>query len=191
MAETKNYRAIRYGNQNGEVKFGHVHQDETLSAAMLRSGTDPLHYITLDSTGDDTRKNSTICRSKGSFQVKAADDVIKGKVGIYLDSVNGDIVLRAPNGRIRLEAVNIDMKATGENDENGNITIEGNSKVIINAPTIDVNSSVSSKFFSENTVELIGRSILNIYGGMIDVADGATAVKGSKVISSNEIKNRQ
>ena len=60
MSETKNYEAIRYGTKDGELKFGHIHKDNTLSAAMIRSGSESLHYITLDSTGDKHRKNGTI-----------------------------------------------------------------------------------------------------------------------------------
>ena len=60
---------------DGEIKFGHLHYDDELSSVLLRSGRDKKHYITMDSSGDDTRKNGTICRSPGSFQVKAGDKV--------------------------------------------------------------------------------------------------------------------
>jgi len=190
MSETKNYEAIRYGTKDGELKFGHIHQDNTLSAAMIRSGSESLHYITLDATGEDFRKNGTICRSKGAFQVKAGDSVKDGNPGVYIDAVNGDLVLRAPNGRVRIEGINVDIKAEGSDGKNGVITIEGNEKVLISAPIINANSETSTRIFSENTVELIGNAICNIYGGFVDIADGATTRKGSKGGSSNEDNNR-
>ena len=69
MSDRKNYHTIRYGNADGEIKFGHLHYDDELSSVLLRSGRDKKHYITMDSRKDDTRKNGTICRSPGSFQV--------------------------------------------------------------------------------------------------------------------------
>ena len=190
MSETKNYNTIRYGNKDGEIKFGHVHQDNTLSAAMIRSGSESLHYITLDATGEDFRKNGTICRSKGAFQVKAGDAVKDGNPGVYIDAVNGDLVLRAPNGRVRIEGINVDINAQGTNDEQGVVNIEGSTKVLVKAPVINTNSEVSTRIFSENTVEVIGNAIVNIYGGFVDIADGACTRKGSKGGSSNEDNNR-
>lgn len=190
MAQTKNYYTIRYGNRNGELKFGHIHQDNVLSSVLLRSGSEPLHYISMDASGEDHRKHGTICRSLGSFQVKAGDNVSYGKPGVYIDAVSGDLVLRAPKGRVRIEGINVDIIASGADNKNGNVIIEANDKVLIKAQTIDVNSKVSTKIFSEKTVDCIGKAILNIYGGLVDCADGATEVNGSKIPSSNEAKNR-
>lgn len=191
MAE-KNYHTIRYGNRNGEVQFGHLHGDGVLSAAMIRSGHEPngLHYITLEADGEDHRKHGTIVRSTGSFQCQAGDNVQSGKPGIYMDAVSGDIVIKASNGNVRIEGINVEVKATGADNQNGNIQLNANEKIIAKAQTIDINSKVSTKIFSEKSVECIGRAVLNIYGGMIDCADGATEVIGSKTPSTNEIKNK-
>lgn len=43
---------------------------------------------------------------------------------------------------------------------------------------------------SEKTVDVIGRAILNCYGGLLDCADGATSVKGSILLSTNEVQNK-
>lgn len=191
MSKTKNYHTIGYGNKDGELKFGHIHEDGVLSSTILRSGHEPNHYITLDSTGEKHRKHGTICRSMGSFQVVAGDNVVDEIPGVYIDAVNGDLVLNAKNGRIRILAENIDIIASGADGKNGVVTIDGNEKVIVKAPIIDVRSKVSTKIFSEKTVDIIGKAILDIYGGLIDVADGATKLKGSKGGSTNEAKNKK
>ena len=196
----KNYHTVRYGTAEGELKFGHLHRDGELSGVMFRNGSASSkgnHYITLESGGDKGRENGTFCASPGSFQVKAGYDLENESggeenknVGIYMDAVNGDIVIRAPSGRIRMEAVDIDIIATGQDNEHGSVNINGNEKVIIKAQTIDVSSKVSTKIFSEKTVECIGNGILNIYGGFVDCADGATSVVGSKLPSTNEENNK-
>lgn len=190
MAELKNYHTVRYGTAQGELKFGHLTQDNVLSACLLRSGAVNNHYFTLDSTGEDHRKHGTISRSPGSFQVRAGDNVGEDIPGVYLEAVSGDLVLRAPSGRVRIEGINIDIIASGADGENGVINIDSNEKVIINSQTVDIRSKVSTKLFSEKTVDVIGRAILNLYGGLFDCADGATKIIGSKGVSQNEENNK-
>jgi len=190
MAELKNYHTIRYGQADGEIKFGHLTQDNTLSSVLLRNGKSKNHYITMDSSGAPHRKHGTICRSPGSFQVRAGDNVDEDVPGVYVEAVSGDLVLRAPSGRVRIEGVNIDLIASGADGQNGVITIDANEKILMRAQTIDISSKVSTRLFSEKTVELIGNGILNMYGGLIDCADGATSLIGSKGGSTNEDQNR-
>ena len=179
MSQNKNYHTIRYGTAEGEIKFGHVHTDNVNSAVMLRSGHTFQHYMTMDGPGgEDFRTHSTTFRGPGSFQVKHGDGVPDEQPGIYLDAVNGDIVIRAANGRIRMEALDVDIRATGAGDR-GNIVLDANDKVIMNAQTISCNAKVAARFFSEKTVEIVGNNVLNMYGGFVDIADGSsTALLG-------------
>ena len=190
MAQLKNYHTIRYGTAEGELQFGHISMDNVLSAVLLRNGGSLNHYISMDATGEPHRKHGTICRSPGSFQVKAGDNVEDDVPGVYIEAVSGDLVLKAPSGRVRIEGINIDIIASGPDGQNGVVNINGNEKVIIKGQTIDASSKVSTKIFSEKTVDMIGRAILDIYGGFVDVADGATSVKGSLGGSTNEEQNK-
>ena len=196
----KNYHTVRYGTAEGEIKFGHLHRDNELSGVMIRNGNASSkgnHYISLESSGDKQRVNGTSCVSPGAFQVKAGYDLIQPSedaenqyTGIYMDAVNGDIILRAPAGRIRIEALDVDIVATGSGNQKGTVFINGNEKVIMKSQVIDASSKVSTKIFSEKTVECVGNGLLNIYGGLVDCADGATHVNPSKTdggfIPSNE-----
>ena len=179
MAKPKNNYTCDYGTNDGDIKFGHIHEDGEISSVMLR-GKSSEHYISLEQTGKPHRKNGTICRSRGAFQIKAGDDVKPKTPGVYLEASSGDIVIVAPSGRIRMIAENIDLLASGADGENGVITLDANEKVILKAQTIDVRSIVSTKIFSEKTVEIIGNGILNIYGGLIEFTEGTTSIKGSK-----------
>ena len=181
MAKTKNFHMIRYGVAEGEIKFGHIHTDNVVSACMLRSGFTYKHYITMDGPGgEDFRKHSTTCRSPGSFQVKAGEGVPDNQPGIFLDAENGDIVIRAANGRVRIEGIDVDIRANGSDGKRGNVIIDANDAAIMKGQVVDVNAKASAKFFSEKSVEVSGTTVTNIYGGFIDMADGATSLKGSK-----------
>lgn len=185
MAELKNYHTIRYGQSDGEIKFGHITADNVQSSVLLRSGRDSNHYITLDSSGDKHRKGGTICRGPGAFQVRAGDNVEKDKIGVYVEAVSGDLVLRAPSGRVRIEGVNVDITASGADGKNGNITMSANEKIIGDAQIIKMSGKVSTTIFSEKTCEVIGNGILNCYGGMFECVDGATKLNGAKGGSSD------
>jgi len=184
MSERKNYHTIRYGTAEGEIKFGHVHFDNVNSAVMLRSGfpsSKGNHYMTMDGPGgEDFRTHSTTFRGPGSFQVKHGDGVPNEQPGIYLDAVSGDIIIRAAKGRIRMEAIDVDIKATGGDGNRGNIVLDANEKVLINAQTIACNAKAAARFFSEKTVEIVGNNVLNMYGGFVDIADGSSTAEGTK-----------
>lgn len=191
MAKPENYNTKRFGTNDAEIKFGHIHQDNNMAAFIVRSGHDSLHYITMDATGEPHRKHGTICRSPGSFQIKAGDNVDKDIPGVYIDAVSGDLVLKSSSGRVRIEGVNVDIIATGGNGKNGNITLDSNEKIILDTKIVDIKGTASCKIFSDNTVTIIGNAICDIYGGFVDIADGATKIKGSKGGSSNEDRNRR
>ena len=106
------------------------------------------------------------------------DEQPKNIPAIWYEAENGDIIIKAPRGRIKLEAESIELTAKGIDGRTGNILLDADDKIALNAQIIDVKSRVSTKIFSESTVDMIGKGIMNIYGGLTDFADRST--KGSK-----------
>ena len=183
MPEPQNYDTIRYGNKDGELKFGHITENKEVDAFIVRSGAEPNHYIEMCSTGDVHRKHGTVCRSKGTFHVKAGDGVKTGgkeeNCGIFFESVDGDLWIGAKNGKIKIFARDIELIANGYNGSTGSITLSANEKVNIEAPYVNVKGTTSAKIVSDDTVNILGKTILNIYGGLIDFADGASTAKAA------------
>ena len=62
----------------------------------------------------------------------------------------------------------------------GRIALDASETIEFRAPDIVSNASNYTKIFTDGTLEILGESILNIYGGMLHCADGATSVLGSK-----------
>jgi len=106
------------------------------------------------------------------------DEQPKNIPAIWYEAENGDIIIKAPRGRIKLEAESIELTAKGIDGRTGNILLDADDKIALNAQIVDVKSRVSTKIFSESTVDMIGKGIMNIYGGLTDFADRST--KGSK-----------
>lgn len=189
MAEKKNNHTIRYGNKDGEIKFGHIHDDENISAFIVRSGYNAKHYMTMDATGDTAqgRKNGTINRCTGVYAIKCGDDVEEGIPALYIEAVNGDIVFSANNGRIRMQADNIELLAQGADNKNGNITIESNQKVEIRSNNIELNGTSVVNLYCSSKVELIADGVLNTFGSLIESTEACTRKNPSKSFGSLEL----
>ena len=179
-----NYQCVA-STADGQILLGEVNEDNVTSGITLRVGktTSPVpHYIQMDKDGDALTKGrkGTICRSPGAFQVKAGDMCGDGIPGVYIDSGNGDLILRS-DGRVRILAENIDLIASGADEANGIVQINANSKVLIGSDDVHIDSGNLTKIFSDKTTEVIGNSILNLFGSSIEQLDATAGFKGSTV----------
>ena len=177
-----NYQCVA-STADGQILLGDVNEDNVTSGITLRVGktTSPVpHYIQMDKDGDALTKGrkGTICRSPGAFQVKAGDMCGDGIPGVYIDSGNGDLILRS-DGRVRILAENIDLIASGADEANGIVQINANSKVLIGSDDVHIDSGNLTKIFSDKTTEVIGNSILNLFGSSIEQLDATAGFKGS------------
>ena len=177
-----NYQCVA-STADGQILLGEVNEDNVTSGITLRVGktTSPVpHYIQMDKDGDALTKGrkGTICRSPGAFQVKAGDMCGDGIPGVYIDSGNGDLILRS-DGRVRILAENIDLIASGADEANGIVQINANSKVLIGSDDVHIDSGNLTKIFSDKTTEVIGNSILNLFGSSIDQLEATAGFKGS------------
>ena len=207
MAKKENFHPYYIGTEHGRLSFGHVRDSNEISACMLQSGPDGgRHYIVMEETGsaEEGTKGSTKSYCPGTFTVKSGKDIVNYPDGkdeprnipaIWYEAENGDIIIKAPRGRIKLEAESIELTAKGIDGRSGNILLDADDKIALNAQIVDVKSRVSTKIFSESTVDMIGKGILNVYGGLADFADRTTKDRRSKlseddsVLSQNEVRN--
>ena len=190
MSKKENFHPYYIGTEHGRLSFGHVRDSNEISACMLQSGPDGgRHYIVMEETGsaDEGTKGSTKSFCPGTFTVKSGKDIVNYPEGkdeprnipaIWYEAENGDIIIKAPRGRIKLEAESIELTAQGIDGRTGNILLDADDKIALNGQIVDIKSRVSTKIFSESKVDFIGKGILNIYGGLCDFADRTT--KGSK-----------
>ena len=170
----------RIKTSKGEFKTGHIHEDGTEAACIIQSGSNANHYISLDSSGGTKhRNNGTMCISPGSFQVQAGRSTSNKDPGIFFEAENGDIIIRSKSGKIVLDAVNIEIHAKGGFDSsNGNVTINANESIMMNAQKINIESNIITSIVSENTIEITSKSVLNCYGTLIEFAEGGSTLVG-------------
>ena len=209
MAQKENKHPYQAGTEHGYISFGEVNTySNEIDACKLQNGPDGgRHYIRMQETGskEDGSKGSTHVVCPGALTALVGKDIVNYPPGsdtprdlpaIYYEAENGDIVLTAPRGKIKIAAEAIEIIATGSDGRTGVVNINADDKILLDSQTIDLQSKVSTKIFSEKTVDMIGKGIMNVYGGLVDFADRTTKGKPSKlspdnsVVSQNEERNK-
>jgi len=178
-----NPETISYGNKDGRIKFGHLHMenenlDSCVTSGVYLSAYDSRHYMSFDIDGH--RKGWTLNSCPGSYQILCGEDIKKGDFGFFLLAENGDIVIRAPNGRVRISGLDVDIRADGPDNTRGSVNIDSNQSVNINTGIFDVKASVGAKIFTSATLSLIGNTSMKIVSNFVEGLSAATSTKPSK-----------
>lgn len=175
----QNYTGLRYGNDHGSISFGHIHQTADVTAAVKLETPDGRHTFFLDEDGQ--RKGWTTSLSPGNFQVECGSDNVEADDTCMINAKNGNIDIIATNGKIRLQATDIEIIAVGEGGSKGNIIMEATENVAVrNCKKFLVNASVNYKLATSGLGEITSNSRLKIYGSIIQGVTDACAKKDSK-----------
>ena len=166
-------------NDHGSVTLGHVHKDGAVIADVLIQASDGRHSIALDKDGP--RKACTQITAPGRISIVSGLDKKEAEVSMMINTSNGDICIVARNGKIRMQATDIHMVATGEGGKKGNITMNASENITMDAKKILANAKTFMKLASPGNVELAANSGMKIYASMIREITDAVAIKDSKV----------
>ena len=180
------FEALEYGNRWGKVYFGGLNlagqgglESDVLSGIGLQA-FNSLHYIQMENDGP--RKGWTLQRNPGVWEVKCGDNVKEGEIGGYIQVENGDLVLKAPNGRIRLQAVDIDLRADGYNQKTGVINIDSNNEVRVRTGKFKVTSENGISLFSPEAIDIVTNTAMNLAGNFVGGFTSAAAQLGAKAL---------
>ena len=188
MAEKCNYWAQEIGTQNGVIKFGALSPDGDVTASVQIVGVDGRHFITMEEDG--ARRYWTTMNAPGAFQINAGEDLAvnnpdaegrKNKVNqnaIFINAENGDVTIRARNGKLRLEGLDIEMVATGNAPE-GVLWARANETLKLDSKNITVDGKQSVKIVSTGLLVLTGLIGTQILSPLVN---GVTAASARKLI---------
>jgi len=182
------FEALEYGNRWGKVYFGGLNlsgqgglESDVLSGIGLQA-QNSLHYFQMENDGP--RKGWTLQRNPGVWEVKCGDSVKEGEIGGYIQVENGDLVLKAPNGRIRLQAVDIDLRADGYNQKTGVINIDSNNEVRIKTEKFKVKSENGISLQSPQAIDIVTNTAMNLAGNFVGGFTSAAAQLPAKALST-------
>ena len=174
----KSSTSSRTGNDHGSINFGHIHKKSDVIADVLLQASDGRHSIALDK--DSKRKGTTTSTSPGRFQVVCGINEDSSKDTLYLEAEHGNIVIKATDGRIRLEGVSIDLIAVGEGGTKGNIRMKAGETIEIDGKKILINAKSMYKLATAGKAEIIANSSMKIYSAIIRGVTDAVATRDSK-----------
>ena len=190
--QKQNYTAVRYGTDKGSIKFGHIHKKGDVTAGVMLDTPDGRHAFYLDV--DTPRKGWTTSTSPGNFQVKCGMDNEEAENSMMLEALNGDISIIAHNGKIRLQATDIEMVAIGDADQGkGNITCQASETFTVHkTPKILLKSTSLTLLTGTGIIEVAANSCLKVYASLIKGITDASSKKNSKIGGKLEgAKNNQ
>ena len=183
--EKKDFQVLEYGNTHGEIRFGHLWGKEgsNVQSDVCLQASDPIHYISLEKGAKTNveRTGWTCVRNPAVFEVKCGDNVDEDKPAVVIEALNGDIVLKASNGKIRLQALDVDIQAIGEDNKRGVIDLKANETINLDAKIVNLgsNKTTAMKILSTGIGEMTFKTSLTMYSG-IGKAITSTVGKGGK-----------
>ena len=174
----QNYTAIRYGNDHGAISFGHIHKPGDVTAGVKLQTHEGDHAFFMDKDGP--RKGWTTSLSPGNFQVQCGERKEEAEDSMILNALNGNIIICASNGKIRLQATDIELIAVGEGGSKGNIRLDATENISTSSKSFKINSVNSLSFNSPSNMEIAANGVLTLYGSVIRGVTDACAIKDSK-----------
>jgi hypothetical protein len=174
----QNYTAIRYGNDHGSISFGGIHKQGDVTAGVMLQTSDANHSFFMDKDGP--RKGWTTLTSPGNVQIEAGSNNEEAQDTLMINAKNGNILIVASNGKIRLEGTDIELIATGEGGSKGNIRMFASENIETNSKKLLMNSKVAYKIVSSGSGEVVANSILKMYGSIFKGVDDSCSVKDAK-----------
>ena len=130
MSEKKNYWTQAIGTQDALIQFGGVSSEKDVTSSFKVRALDCRNFFTIDQDGQ--RKGWTTLVSPGATQIITGEDLEKGQNAIFVEAENGDIVIKATDGNIRLEGDRIDLFAKEE------INMEACNKIDLNSNNVNI-----------------------------------------------------
>ena len=183
----QNYTSQTIGkNEKGSVWIGAIHkQGDNTSAVALRNEQDGEHQLCLD-IGPD-RRSTTISTSPGKFEVDCGkypwiDDRAEKEAmeSCFIHAHNGNIVIKASNGKIRMEATDIEIVTKGDGETKGHLKLNIDETIEVECKKLVTSSQVLTKMCSAGDFEQAANGVLSTYASLLSSITDAVFKKPSK-----------
>ena len=175
----KTYTGSKSSTDHAAIYTGKIHQNSDVISDFAVLCSDGEHFFSMDKDGQ--RPGWTTFMGPGCFQIECGSNREKTQDSVFINAKNGNIDIVASNGKIRLQANDIELVAVGEDTAEGNIKMTASENISGEAKKIIMNSKNNTKMMSSGITEAIGNAGLNLYGNIIAGVTDAVAVKDSKV----------
>ena len=185
----QNYTGHRLGTNDGEIRFGQIDKEGTVTSGCYLNAKEGTHVFTMDNDGP--RKGWTTSISPGHLQMQCGRDSTKEEDSCVIYADNGNIVINAGNGNMRFIANNFEFTAQGEDGTEGNFKVEASQSIILDAKKIQCTAKNFLKLATPGKMEICANENLKLYGGVIRGITNAVSKKDSKLGGKSFWKEQQ
>ena len=202
MSTKKNYWKQAISTMNGWISFGGLSPKEDVTHSIELKAMDGRHFITMEEDG--VRQGWTTLNSPGATMIHCGEDLVElddssttsktEKEAFVVIAENGDIQLKAANGKIRIEALDIEFVATG-NAPAGQFWVSANESIKLDSKNITIDGKQSTKILTTGLMTISGGLAMSIFAPIIGGVSAATVSKGlpipGKIFGSDLSKKEQ
>ena len=175
----QNYTEVGWSNDKGSIRLGHIHKQGDVTASVMLQTPDAEHSFYLDMDGN--RKGWTTSQGPGNFNVECGSANDEAVDSMILNAKNGNILITATNGKIRLQGTDIELVAVGEGDSKGSIKMEATENIITNSKKLMMTAKQYYRIASPGVGEVIANAVLQMYGSIFRGVSDGCYLKDSKV----------
>ena len=175
----KNYTGQRYGQNDGELRFGQIDKQGRVTAGVQLNAKEGTHTFSMDNDGE--RKGWTTSISPGHLQMQCGRDSSKEEDSMVFFADNGNIVIDAGNGNIRFIANNVEFTCQGQDGKEGNFIVNASQTITLDAKKIQGTAKNFLKMATPGKMEVCANENLKMYGGVIRGVTNAVANLDSKL----------
>ena len=186
MALSENLEIKDIRTKDGNVRFGHIHNDQGKSSIMLQ-GQGGLEYISIEQVGP--REKWIWSRCRGRYQITCGDNIKKDDVAFYLNTSGGDGFSKGnieivTKGTFKVQAENIQLIASGNNNSNGLISLQSNEKIELDSKQINIVAKEALGLYASD-LNTSASNIMKMTAGSYQKLSNASALV-SPVFSVNK-----
>ena len=163
MSEKKNFWNQVISAMNGSITFGKLSPEGDVTSSVAIEARDGRHFMCFDEDGQ--RTGYTLMSAPGATFIETGDDLTQQQQAVMILSKNGDITLKAANGKIKLEALDIELMAKGAN---GQIRANANETLLLESKNVTIDGKKSVKINSIGLLECTGKLGMQLISPLIE-----------------------
>ena len=185
MSAKKNFWNQVWSAMNGSITFGKLSPKGDVTSSVAIEARDGRHFMCFDEDGE--RTGYTLMSAPGATFIETGDDLTQQQQAVMILSKNGDITLKAANGKIKLEALDIELIANG-NAPHGVLWANANETLKLDSKNVTIDGKQSLKLMTSGLLTISGGLSTQLFTPLVEGV--SRALTKDKLPQPGEVNTR-
>ena len=174
----ENYTMYEIKNDKGAIRLGSIDKNAAVTSGVSLNTNNGEHVFKLDIDGPREGWTTSMC--PGNFNVECGSANDEAQDSLILNAKNGNILITATNGKIRLQGTDIELVAVGDGDSKGSIKMEATENIITNSKKLMMTAKQFYRIATPGIGEVVANAVLQCYGSIFRGVSDGCYLKDSK-----------